>query len=72
MTASEGAARLLALTMFFTAASAGPFVIPLERRLGTYDRLLATPMSLLTLLLVKVTVGALYALRSSHPPDLTS
>ena len=33
-------------------------IIPLERRLGTYDRLLAAPMSLLTLLLGKTAVGA--------------
>ncbi len=62
MAAAQGVARLLALTTFFTAAAAGPFIIPLERRLGTYDRLLAAPMSLLTLLLGKTTVGALFAI----------
>ncbi len=46
-----GLARLLALTTFFTASSAGPVIIPLERRTGTYNRLLAAPMSLFTLLL---------------------
>jgi len=58
MAANQGVARLLALTVFFTAAATGPFIIPLERRLGTYDRLLAAPMSLLTLLLGKAAVGA--------------
>jgi len=62
MAADEGLARLLALTIFFTAAAAGPFIIPLERRLGTYDRLLAAPMSLITLLLGKTAVGALFAI----------
>ncbi len=62
MAAAQGVARLLALTTFFTAASAGPFIIPLERRLGTYDRLLAAPMSLLTLLLGKTAVGAVFAI----------
>jgi len=62
MAAAQGVARLLALTTFFTAAAAGPFIIPLERRLGTYDRLLAAPMSLLTLLLGKTAVGALFAI----------
>ncbi|MBC7248699.1 MAG: ABC transporter permease [Anaerolineae bacterium] len=62
MGAAQGVARLLALTTFFTAAAAGPFIIPLERRLGTYDRLLAAPMSLLTLLLGKASVGALFAI----------
>ena len=65
MAAAQGLARLLALTIFFTAAAAGPFIIPLERRLGTYDRLLAAPMSLLTLLLGKTAVGALFAIAAS-------
>lgn len=62
MAAAQGVARLLALTTFFTAASTGPFIIPLERRLGTYDRLLAAPMSLLSLLLGKIAVGAFFAI----------
>jgi len=62
MAAAQGVARLLALTTFFTAGAAGPFIIPLERRLGTYDRLLAAPMSLLTLLLGKAAVGTLFAI----------
>ena len=65
MAAAQGVARLLALTTFFTAAAAGPFIIPLERRLGTYDRLLAAPMSLLTLLLGKTVVGAFFAVAVS-------
>jgi len=65
MAADQGVARLLALTVFFTAAAAGPFIIPLERRLGTYDRLLAAPMSLLTLLLGKTAVGAFFAIGTS-------
>jgi ABC-2 type transport system permease protein len=62
MAAGEGMSRLLALTIFFTAAAAGPFIIPTERRMGTYDRLLAAPMSLLTLLLGKIAVGAFFAM----------
>ena len=65
MAAAQGVARLLALTTFFTAASTGPFVIPLERRLGTYDRLLAAPMSLFSLLLGKIAVGAFFAIAVS-------
>ena len=65
MAVGQGVARLLALTIFFTAAAAGPFIIPLERRLGTYDRLLAAPMSLLTLLLGKAAVGAFFAIAVS-------
>ena len=44
MGAGDGMSRLLALTIFFTAAAAGPFIIPTERRQGTYDRLLAANM----------------------------
>jgi len=62
MAAGEGLSRLLALTVFFTAAAAGPFIIPTERRMGTYDRLLAAPMSLITLLLGKIAVGAFFAM----------
>ena len=62
MAAAQGVARLLALTTMFTASAAGPFIIPLERRLGTYDRFLAAPMSLLTLLLGKTSVGALFGI----------
>ena len=65
MAAAQGVARLLALTTFFTASAAGPFIIPMERRLGTYDRLLAAPMSLLALLLGKTAVGALFAIGTS-------
>jgi ABC-2 type transport system permease protein len=65
MAAGEGMSRLLALTIFFTAAAAGPFIIPTERRLGTYDRLLAAPMSLFTLLLGKIAVGAFFAIAVS-------
>lgn len=62
MAAGEGLSRLLALTIFFTAAAAGPFIIPTERSMGTYDRLLAAPMSLFTLLLGKISVGAFFAM----------
>jgi ABC-2 type transport system permease protein len=62
MAAAEGVSRLLALTVFFTAAAAGPFIIPLERRIGTYDRLLAAPMTLVTLLLGKTAVGAFFGM----------
>jgi ABC-2 type transport system permease protein len=65
MTAEAGVARLLTVTVLFTAAAAGPFIIPLERRLGTYDRLLAAPVSLLTLLLSKAAVGMLFAIAVS-------
>jgi len=70
MAAAQSIARLLALTTFFTASSAGPVIIPLERRMGTYDRLLAAPMSLVTLLLGKTLVGAFFATVVSVVPLL--
>lgn len=70
MAMEVGIARLLALTTFFTASSAGPVIIPLERRTGTYDRLLAAPMSLATLLLGKTLVGAFFASVVSMVPLL--
>ena len=66
--AQVGLARLLALTTFFTASSAGPVIIPMERRAGTYDRMLAAPMSLTTLLLGKTLVGAFFAFVTSIAP----
>jgi len=65
-----GLARLLALTTFFTASSAGPVIVPMERRTGTYGRLLAAPMSLVTLLLGKTLVGAFFAIGVSMAPLL--
>jgi ABC-2 type transport system permease protein len=68
MAPQSGVARLLALTTFFTASSAGPVIIPLERRVGTYDRLLTAPLSLITILVGKSLVGALFALAVSLVP----
>ena len=58
-------ASLLALTTFFTASSAGPVILPLERRERTYDRLLTAPMSLWSLLLGKALVGIIFGLVTS-------
>ncbi|MDI7274925.1 MAG: ABC transporter permease [Anaerolineae bacterium] len=58
-------ASLLALTTFFTASSAGPVILPLERRERTYDRLLTAPMSLSTLLLAKALVGTFFGVATS-------
>jgi len=55
-------ARLLAMNVYFTASSAGPVIIPMERRAGTYDRLLVAPLAQITLLVGKVLVGMCFAL----------
>jgi ABC-2 type transport system permease protein len=60
-----GIARLLALTTFFTASSAGGVIFPIERRAGTYDRLQAAPMAPITILLSRSSVGAFFAVAIS-------
>jgi len=60
-----GVARLLAMTTFFTASSAGPVIIPIERQMRTYDRLLAAPVSLVTILLGKGLVGVFFGVAVS-------
>ncbi len=66
--ATGNIAHLLALTTFFTASSAGPVIIPMERTSGTYDRLLAAPMRLGTLLMGKTLVGTFFGLVASVVP----
>lgn len=56
----DSVARLLAMTTFFTASSAGPVILPLERRTRTFDRLLVAPLSMVTILLGKTLVGAFF------------
>ena len=56
-----GIARLLALTTFFTASSAGSVIFPMERRARTYDRLLVAPMAPIMILLRRGSVGAFLA-----------
>ena len=63
-------ARLLALTTFFTASSAGPVILPMERRIRTFDRLLVAPVSLASVLLGKSLVGTFFGLAVSLVPLL--
>ena len=70
--AAEGVARLVAMTTFFTASSAGPVIIPMERQSGTYDRLLVAPMSLATLLWGKTLVGAFFGVATTLVPLLVA
>ena len=65
-------AKLLALATFFTASSAGPVILPLERRTHTFDRLLVAPMSLATVVLGKSLVGAFFGIAVATLPLLAS
>lgn len=62
VTLQTGMASLLTMITFLTASSTGPVILPLERRTRTYERLLAAPMSLITILLGKALVGVFFCL----------
>ena len=53
---------LVAITVFFTASSIGPVVIPWERRARTFERLLMAPVSLPAILLGKTLAGVIFGL----------
>ncbi len=59
---------LTSMVVMFSASSIGPFSIPLERRLKTFDRLLAAPISFYSILAGKVIAGALYGLTVGSVP----
>jgi ABC-2 type transport system permease protein len=65
MTLQKAMPSLLAMITFLSASSTGPVILPLERRAGTYDRLLAAPVSLITVLLGKSLVGVFFCLAVS-------
>jgi len=52
---------LIAITILFSASSIEPVSIPIERRTKTFDRLLAAPISLNTVVLGESLSGFLYA-----------
>ena len=56
---------LTSMVVMFSSSSIGPFSIPLERRLKTFDRLLAAPISFYSILVGKVLAGALYGIATS-------
>jgi ABC-2 type transport system permease protein len=53
---------LIAITILFSASSIEPVSIPIERRTKTFDRLLAAPVSINSLVLGESTSGFLYSL----------
>lgn len=56
----QSVARLIAITTFFTASSAGPVILPMERRTRTFERMLVAPLSILSVLLGETMVGAVF------------
>jgi len=61
---------LLSQTIFWASSTVGPVVIPLERRMKTFDRYLSAPMSLLSVLFGKVMAGFIFGLAVSLIPLL--
>ncbi|TFG13129.1 ABC transporter permease [Candidatus Thorarchaeota archaeon] len=59
---------LFAQTVFWASSTVGPVVIPLERRMKTFDRYLSAPMSLMSVILGKSMAGFLYGLGVSVVP----
>ncbi|MFA5236643.1 MAG: ABC transporter permease [Methanoregula sp.] len=53
---------LIAITLLFSASSIEPVSIPIERRVKTFDRLLAAPISLHSLVFGESMSGFLYSL----------
>jgi ABC-2 type transport system permease protein len=53
---------LVAITVFFTASSIGPVIIPWEKRVRTFERLLAAPVSLTAVLLGKTLAGLIFGI----------
>ena len=51
---------MVAMAVWFTASAVGPLVTPWERRAKTYERLLATPVSLQAILAGDVLSGLLF------------
>jgi ABC-2 type transport system permease protein len=51
---------LVTITLFFAASSIGPVVIPWEKRVHTFERLLVAPVSLTTILLGKALAGVVF------------
>ena len=52
----------LAMTIFFTASSVGPIIIPWEKQTGTFERLLTLPVSIPTLILGDTIAGTLFGI----------
>jgi len=53
---------LISITVLFSASSIGPMVIPMERRVKTFERLLSAPISFYSIILGKTLSGFFYSL----------
>jgi len=53
---------LMSITILFSSSSIGPMVIPTERRVKTFERLLSAPISFYSIILGKTLGGFLFSL----------
>jgi len=53
---------LISITVLFSASSIGPMVIPMERRVKTFERLLSAPILFYSIILGKTLSGFFYSL----------
>jgi ABC-2 type transport system permease protein len=61
---------MVAMALWFTASAVGPLVTPWERRAKTYERLIATPVSLRAIVLGDVASGLIFGACLSVVPIL--
>jgi len=59
---------MVAMALWFTASSVGPLVTPWERRAKTYERLIATPVSLQAIITGDILSGLLFGVGLSIIP----
>ena len=52
----------LAMTLFFTASSVGPLIIPWEKQAGTFERLLSLPLNIPMLIMGDSLAGAAFGM----------
>jgi len=61
---------LIAITILFSSSSIGPMVIPTERRVKTFDRLVSAPISFYSIMMGKTLGGFLFSLAMGVIPLL--
>lgn len=59
---------LISITILFSSSSIGPMVIPTERRVKTFERLVSAPISFYSIILGKTLGGFLFSLAISVIP----
>lgn len=59
---SEYFPGFLAMSLFFTASSVGPIIVPWEKQAGTFERLLSMPVTMTTIILGDILAGAIFGL----------